>query len=39
MGIDKDVLGLDSNQIDITGIENFLGDRDLLSVKEGVENV
>ncbi|MBW2018788.1 MAG: CoB--CoM heterodisulfide reductase iron-sulfur subunit B family protein [Deltaproteobacteria bacterium] len=25
MGIDKDVLGLDSNQIDITGIEDFLG--------------
>lgn len=24
MGIDKDVLGLDSNQIDITGIEGFL---------------
>lgn len=24
MGIDKDVLGLDSNQIDITGIESFL---------------
>jgi heterodisulfide reductase subunit B len=32
MGIGKDVLGLDSNQIDITGIEGFL------TIQKGVEN-